>query len=221
MIKANFLISLTVSLFAAYAASAQAGETPDELIAIYKCKSIEKPEIRLECYDNAVERFKKADNDGDLVTVSKSKIQNVEREAFGFNIPSLSSINRIFGLKEKSESDTIAADIKDKNQLTAPVKKPSTSKKPPKKKEKKQKIKVKSIDEVVLNIKKTSVFGYKKTRFFMTNGQVWEQIDNIRVRIPRAKDNKVNTALISKGAIGSFLLRINSQGVAIRVRRVR
>ena len=221
MIKANFLISLTVSLFAAYAASAQAGETPDELIAIYKCKSIEKPEIRLECYDNAVERFKKADNDGDLVTVSKSKIQNVEREAFGFNIPSLSSINRIFGLKEKSESDTVATDIKGENELTAPVKKPSSLKKSPKKKEKKQKTKVKNIDEVVLNIKKTSIFGYKKTRFFMTNGQVWEQIDNTRVKIPKAEDNKVNTALISKGAIGSFLLRVNSRGVAIRVRRVR
>jgi hypothetical protein len=202
-------------------ASAQMEETPDELIAIYKCKSIEKPEIRLECYDNAVERFEKADNDGDLVTVSKSKIQNVEREAFGFNIPSLSSINRIFGLKEKSESGTVATDIKGENDLTAPVKKPSTLKKSPKKKEKKQKTKVKNIDEVLLNIKKTSVFGYKKTRFFMTNGQVWEQIDTTRVKIPRAKDNKANTALISKGAIGSFLLRINSRGVAIRVKRVR
>ena len=64
MIKANFLISVTVVLFAANAASAQVGETPNELLAIYKCKSIEKPEIRLECYDNAVERFEKADNDG-------------------------------------------------------------------------------------------------------------------------------------------------------------
>ena len=123
MIKANFLISVIMGLFAVNVASAQVGETPDELIAIYKCKSIEKPEIRLECYDNAVERFEKADNDGELVTVSKAKIQNVEREAFGFNIPSLSSINRIFGLKEKSESDAVAADIKDKNDLTASSKK--------------------------------------------------------------------------------------------------
>ena len=196
MIKANFLISVIMGLFAVNVASAQVGETPDELIAIYKCKSIEKPEIRLECYDNAVERFEKADNDGELVTVRKAKIQNVEREAFGFNIPSLSSINRIFGLKEKSDSDTVTAEIKDKNDLTASVKKPNTLKKSPKKKEKKQKTKVKNIDEVLLNIKKTSVFGYKKTRFFMTNGQVWEQIDNTRVKIPKAKDNRVNTALI-------------------------
>ena len=221
MIKANFLISVIMGLFAVNVASAQVGETPDELIAIYKCKSIEKPEIRLECYDNAVERFEKADNDGELVTVSKAKIQNVEREAFGFNIPSLSSINRIFGLKEKSEIDAVTAEIKDKNDLKASVKKPNTLKKSPKKKVKKQKIKVKNIDEVVLNIKKTTVFGYKKTRFFMTNGQVWEQIDTTRVKIPRAKNNKANTALISKGAIGSFLLRINSRGVAIRVKRVR
>ena len=104
-----------MGLFAVNVALAQVGETPDELIAIYKCKSIEKPEIRLECYDNAVERFEKADNDGEFVTVSKAKIQNVEREAFGFNIPSLSSINRIFGLKEKSEIDAVTAEIKDKN----------------------------------------------------------------------------------------------------------
>ena len=139
MIKANFLISVIMGLFAVNVASAQVGETPDELIAIYKCKSIEKPEIRLECYDNAVERFEKADNDGELVTVSKSKIQNVEREAFGFNIPSLSSINRIFGLKEKSESDTVAADIKDKNDLTASSKKTKYFKKITKEKRKEAK----------------------------------------------------------------------------------
>ena len=53
----------------------------------------------------------------------------------------------------------------------------------------------------------------------MTNGQVWEQIDNYsESEYPRAKDNKANTALISKGAIGSFLLRVNSRGVAIRVK---
>ena len=103
MIKANFLILVIIGVFSINAALAQEQETPNELLAIYKCKSIEKPEIRLECYDNSVERFEKADNDGELVTVSKSKIQNVEREAFGFNIPSLSSINRIFGLKEKSQ----------------------------------------------------------------------------------------------------------------------
>ena len=136
MIKANFLISVIMGLFAVNVASAQVGETPDELIAIYKCKSIEKPEIRLECYDNAVERCEKDDNEGELVTVSKAKRQNVEREAFGFNIPSLSSINRIFGLKEKSEIDTVTAEISNKNDLTASVKKTNTLKKSQKKKEK-------------------------------------------------------------------------------------
>ena len=139
MIKANFLILVIIGVFSINAALAQEQETPNELLAIYKCKSIEKPEIRLECYDNSVERFEKADNDGELVTVSKSKIQNVEREAFGFNIPSLSSINRIFGLKEKSEIDTVTAEISNKNDLTASVKKTNTLKKSPKKKEKKQK----------------------------------------------------------------------------------
>jgi len=215
MIKANFLIiSAVIGIFAINISFAQDRDTPDELLAIYKCKSLKNPKTRLECYDNAVERFEKANNDGELVTVSKSKIENVEREAFGFNIPSL-SINRIFGLKEKPEGVASAENVTETNDLISPVKKSD------KKKDKKQNIKVKNIDEVVLNIKKTTEFGYKKTRFFMTNGQVWDQIDTTRFKLPKTKNQEKNTALISKGALGSFFLRINSRGVAIRVRRVR
>ena len=81
--------------------------------------------------------------------------------------------------------------------------------------------KASDIKSVTLDIKKTAEFGYKKTRFFFDNGQVWEQIDNTKVRIPKVRNGTPNQAKISKGAIGSFLLRVNESGKAIRVRRVR
>jgi len=81
--------------------------------------------------------------------------------------------------------------------------------------------KASKITDVTLDIRKTTEFGYKKTRFFMTNGQVWEQIDSTKVRVPKVRNGMVNTVEISKAALGSFLLRVNGKGVAIRVRRVR
>ena len=55
----------------------------------------------------------------------------------------------------------------------------------------------------------------------MTNGQVWEQTDRTNVRIPKVRDGKTNNAEISKASLGSFFLRVNGKGSAIRVRRVR
>ena len=75
--------------------------------------------------------------------------------------------------------------------------------------------------EVTLDIRKTTEFGHKKTRFFMANGQVWEQTDGNKVRIPKVRNEELNTADISKASLGSFFLRVNGKGAAIRVRRVR
>jgi len=74
---------------------------------------------------------------------------------------------------------------------------------------------------VVLTIRKTTEYGYKKTRFFFDNGQVWEQTDGSKIRIPKVRNSVANTAIISKASLGSFLLRVNGKGSAVRVRRVR
>ena len=55
----------------------------------------------------------------------------------------------------------------------------------------------------------------------MTNGQVWEQIGTTKLRIPKVKNGVSNTAEIRKAAIGSYLLQINGEGSAVRVKRVR
>ena len=77
------------------------------------------------------------------------------------------------------------------------------------------------IKSIVEPLRATKEFGYDKTRFLLANGQVWDQVDTTKVRIPRERDGQTNTVEIRKGAAGSFLLRVNGKGSAIRVRRRR
>lgn len=223
------LSCLSVALLS-FSSMAQSTDNPIELQEIYACKTKTNPTDRLNCYDQAVGRFEAAQNSGSVVTVSKSQVEKVEREAFGFNIPSLPSLGGLFGRSKTSDAVKV-------NKLTAPptptnvithtnvrekvAELPNIKETLPSKSPILTAPKASDIKSVTLDIKKTAEFGYKKTRFFFDNGQVWEQIDNTKVRIPKVRNGTPNQAKISKGAIGSFLLRVNESGKAIRVRRVR
>ena len=216
-------IIITTALLVTHA-EAQSVALPDELQAIYACKSISSAQERLACYDNSVGRFEEAEKSGEVVTVTKTAIEKVERDAFGFNLPSLPSLGRIFGGNDKNEKS--ASKPEKENDLTAPVKQAEITKSPKETSPTKppaaiSKPKPSKISEVSLEIRKTAEFGHRKTRFFMTNGQVWEQTDGIKVRVPKVRNGKTNNAEISKASMGSFFLRVNGKGSAIRVRRVR
>ena len=71
---------------------------------------------------------------------------------------------------------------------------------------------------VEMTIERTRTVGYNTTIFHMTNGQVWRQTDSTRVRMPRGEGH---TAEIRRGAMTSYLLRVNGEGRAIRVERER
>ena len=226
------LSCLSVALLS-FSSMAQSTDNPIELQEIYACKTKTNPTDRLNCYDQAVSRFEAAQNSGSVVTVSKSQVEKVEREAFGFNIPSLPSLGGLFGRSKTSVA------VKE-NKLIAPVGPTKVITPPTQSKVGEQVAELPNIREVTpveptnliapkpsdvtsvkLVIKKTAEFGYKKTRFFFDNGQVWEQVDNNTVRIPKVRNKTPNTAKISKAALGSFFLRVNEKGRAIRVRRVR
>lgn len=211
-----------LTLLPPYQAHAQSNTPPDELQAIFACKGLTNPQERLACYDSSVERFEAAQESGEVVTVSKTEIEKVERDAFGFNIPSLPNLGTLFGGGDKAEKSV--KNSPKKNDLTDPVTEALAKPAPSSTSQSSSVLstpKVSDIKTVTLDIRKTTEFGYKKTRFFMSNGQVWEQADSLKVRIPKVRNGKTNTATISKAALGSFMLRINGKGSAIRVRRVR
>lgn len=71
-----------------------AAPSPGVLDQVYNCRSIADEAQRLACYDGAVGRLQEAQNTGNLVAVDRGQAQEMDREAFGFSLPSLS---RIFG----------------------------------------------------------------------------------------------------------------------------
>lgn len=57
--------------------------------AVYACAEINNDDKRLACYDSAVGRLKAAEEAGDVTTISRQDVETVQREAFGFSLPSL------------------------------------------------------------------------------------------------------------------------------------
>ena len=89
----TFLV--TVIAFAALAplASAQTpGPTPQALTDVYGCAQIQDDAQRLQCYDGAVGRLQQAETQGQVLAVDRAQAQEIERDSFGFQLPSLSRL---------------------------------------------------------------------------------------------------------------------------------
>lgn len=56
----------------------------------------------------------------------------------------------------------------------------------------------------------------RRTRFVLTNGQVWEKVDSSRVELPDVDDKVV----LRSGAMGSFYLRKADRNRSFRVKRI-
>lgn len=67
-------------------------EDPVSTQAVYDCASIGEDTERLACYDNAVGRLKAAEEAGEVTTISRVEVETVQRDAFGFSLPSLPRI---------------------------------------------------------------------------------------------------------------------------------
>ena len=55
---------------------------------------------------------------------------------------------------------------------------------------------------------------------FLDNGQVWQQLEGDTDRVHFQK-GQVNAVVISRGALGSYNLRVNDSGPAVKVRRIK
>ncbi len=176
-------------------ANAQTSDVPPSVITnVFDCRTIDDAEKRLACYDKAVGRFEDAQKSGEVIAVTKKEVETIKRESFGFNIPSLPNIGKLFGSSDKAKS---------KN--TEGVEKALAS--------------AEEHKSVTLQIAKTKKFGYKKTLFYFKNGQVWKQTDNKTIKISKKKPPQ--TAEIKKGALGSYRLRVEGRGAAYNVVRVK
>ena len=173
-------------------ASAQNAAQPEELKAVYACKTKRDSNERLACYDAAIGNFENAEKSGDIVTFNAKDNEKEKRS--------------LFGKKKKKEPL---------------VKNPKAMKTIPRKSVDGNEIFGDNLRKVSFEISRTKVFGRQKNRFYLTNGQVWEQTEDKALRVPKVKNGKPNVANIRKGSLGNFFLTINKSGQSVKVKRVK
>lgn len=78
----------TLTVFATLLAAPALADEPglDEVLA---CKAISDPLERVGCYDAAVGRLEAAEAAGEVRVITRSEVEKVQRDSFGFKIPSL------------------------------------------------------------------------------------------------------------------------------------
>jgi hypothetical protein len=221
-------------------------QASDPVEGILACRSIENIEARLECFDAAAVTLATARETGDVLTVTREDVEAVERDSFGFSLPSLprfrlpqfaqrsaertmaerthDALEGVDVTTTEDATDTASAEtVASAGSDTSPA--PATPASPPAEAQPEHSVQILErnedggVERIVMNIERTRVVGYNTTIFYMENGQVWRQIDSDRVRLPRNSDTL--TAEVRRGAMGSYLLRVNGGGRAIRVRRER
>lgn len=96
-------------LFALTSPSAVAqDDQPVSTQAIYACAELANDTERLACYDETVGRFQAAEVAGDVTTISKSEVEEIKKDSFGFALPSIPRIVMPkFGDNDENVIDTI------------------------------------------------------------------------------------------------------------------
>lgn len=118
----RFIVLGFISLFLlssqAFAADKQDGNSDSPLSTLYVCADIKKPEQRLACFDTSVANLRIAEQKKEIVAIDAKAARKIKREAFGFNLPSLSKIGlpkiSLPGGKKgsKGKADALVADVK-------------------------------------------------------------------------------------------------------------
>jgi hypothetical protein len=62
---------------------------PEVLAKVYACAAITDPQARLACFDAEVAALKSAESEGQFAAVDATRARQIQRESFGFNLPSL------------------------------------------------------------------------------------------------------------------------------------
>lgn len=86
--------------------------------AIYACAELADDAIRLACYDDTVGRFEAAEAAGEVTTISKSDVEELKKDSFGFALPSIPRIVMPkFGSGEKADLESITIAVADVKRL--------------------------------------------------------------------------------------------------------
>ncbi len=187
------------------AAPAAAQEGP--LGPVLECADIQDNAQRLACYDERVGALRTSVQTGEIVAVDRPAVEAIERDGFGLSLPSLPRLT--LGLFSGGSGSAATAS-------TAAERGISTA-------ENTSGVEIVErgddgqIERVLMTIARVDSISPNQYRFTMDNGQVWVQVESGRALSTRNLPG--SQAEIRRAAMGSFLLRIDGRGQAIRVNR--
>lgn len=97
VIATGFTAAFSAALCAtAYAQAPAPARSPEALERVYACAKLTGDAERLACFDAAVGRLQQAQTQGEITAIDKAQARAIERESFGFTLPSLNWPN-LFG----------------------------------------------------------------------------------------------------------------------------
>ncbi len=103
-VAAMLALSLAITTrFDAVAETAPARPTDP----IYQCASKADDAERLACFDKAVADLQQAETSGKVRTVDMAAVEKIERDSFGFSLPSLNEIFRRGETRERAASQPV------------------------------------------------------------------------------------------------------------------
>jgi hypothetical protein len=131
------------------AGAARAADVPDAALKrLNDCQAVKDVAERAACYDAAVAALNTAVRSGEVVIVEKKQAEKARREAFGFNLPSLSIFDRVTG----------GGDAKAEGGAREAASRP--------------------LDSITSQVKSASRDALDKWVVELADGAVWRQIDN-------------------------------------------
>lgn len=179
---------------------ARAADTDkDPLAALRKCRTISDPSRKAACYDTAMDALEADRAANKISIITGTQIEGLQRDAFGFNLPSLPRLR--FGHAPGAPGKNALSDAQDAK--AGKVLKKSKSG---------------EVLRVAYTVSRVSTLPNGHKKIYLTDGQVWEQVGS---DAPRFRGSPPYRVQIKKAALGSYLLAVEGSRRAVRVRRVK
>jgi len=180
-----------------------AGTDSETLNRLLACRALSDDAARLACQDEHLASLAQATETGRVVVVERQALREVERESFGFNLPSVGRLGNFLRRPEREDVAEAETEVLEDGS-TATYNDNG------------------SLDRLAgIPVSNVSMRG-GKLRVTLANGQVWAQTDS--TRLPRISSRAVReglTAEIETGLLGAhFMTLSNNERRRFRAERV-
>lgn len=192
------LLAIIAAAFAALAGGsavlAQTAAPASPLDPLYACAGITDPTERLACFDRTVAELRGREARQDVVAMDRQQVEQVQRESFGFNLPSLPNL---FG--GRAQTPEQAASRQEREARRA-----------------EERAREEALNVQTMTVTQVRVSG-GRTTLTMDNQQVWQFVDAGEITPSRRAPFAVT---IRRAALGSYLLSVEGSNRGYRVRRI-